>query len=590
MKNVNSGSELISIIKRKFKVTMWATMMVMLVTTAAIWLGTKQAKAQTPGAAAAPTPPAANAPVAAAPMAGMTNQPALPAYFAGLKQPDPTGANYGVWPTPSGTPNTNGTPGGDVPSQLNVANLYDMILHGQYASNIIWTLIEGFLVFFMQLGFAMLESGFSRAKNANHTFAMTLMIFAIATAAYWVYGFALGWGNWFNGPAAPGWYPSLGPGLSMLSHGWGLGAHGDGSFKYGLIGTGGFCLTSGFHDVGVLALFFFMSVFMETGVTIPTGAMAERWNWGNFCLFAAFSPFIYCVFAAWVWGGGWLAQGGVNWHLGNGACDFAGSGVVHCVGGMMALAGCIVMGPRLGKYVNGKPVSFPGHNLPFVMGGTLLLAFGWLGFNPGSTLAGTDLRISFVVVNTVIASVIGSIVSMFVMWQKTKKWDPAMMCNGMLAGLVAITAPCAFVTPIGAALIGVIAGILVVYSTFFFEMLGIDDVAGAISVHGACGAWGVISVGLFACGEYGAGYNGVATPVIGLFYGGGVNQLLMQLIDLAALVTWAFTIMYVWMKFSNLIIPIRPSEADELKGLDATQLGAPAYPDFAPATQKPEQS
>jgi Amt family ammonium transporter len=278
----------------------------------------------------------------------------------------------------------------------------------------------------------------------------------------------------------------------------------------------------------------------------------------------------------------------VNWHLGNGACDFAGSGVVHCVGGMMALAGCMVMGPRIGKYVNGKAVSFPGHNLPAVMGGTLLLAFGWLGFNPGSALAGADLRISFVVVNTVNASVIGSVVSMMVMWRKTGKWDPGMMCNGMLAGLVAITAPCAFVTPIGAAIIGAIAGVLVVYSTFFVEKIGIDDVAGAISVHGACGAWGVISVGLFACGEYGAGYNGVATPVIGLFYGGGASQLIMQAIDLAVLATWAFTVMYVWMKFSNLIIPIRPSEADELEGLDATQLGALAYPDFEPATQKVE--
>src|SRR5580658_3217117 len=495
MINENSGSELITKIKRKFKATLWATMVVMLVTTTAIWIGTRPVKAQTPGTADATNVAGASAsPTAGAGQApGMTNaagtnQPALPGYFAGLKQPDPTGANYGVWPTPSGTPNTNGTPGGDIPNQLTVANLYDMILHGQYASNIIWTLIEGFLVFFMQLGFAMLESGFSRAKNANHTFAMTVMIFAIATAVYWVYGFALGWGNWFNGPAAPGWYPSLGPGLSLLSHGWGLGANGDGTFKYGLIGTGCFCLTRGFHDVGVLALFFFMSVFMETGVTIPTGAMAERWSWGNFCLYAAVSPAIYCIFAAWVWGGGWLAQGGVNWHLGNGAVDFAGSGVVHCMGGVMALAGCICMGPRIGKYVDRKPVPIAGHNIPLVLGGTLLLAFGWLGFNPGSTLAGTDLRISFVVVNTVLASIVGAIASMIVMQLKVGKPDPAMMCNGMLAGLVAITAPCAFVTPAGAAIIGLIAGVVVVNSAFFIERIGIDDAVRAISVHGVCGS------------------------------------------------------------------------------------------------------
>jgi ammonium transporter, Amt family len=541
-------------------------MVLLLLISNLVIVGVRQAKADTP----TPEPASSAAPAAA-------GKPDLPGYFSGLHDPDPTGANYGVWPTPSGTLNPDGSAAGDVPSKLGPPDLYDRIIHGQYSSNIIWTLLSGALVYFMQLGFALLEGGFSRAKNANHTIAMTLMVFIIGTAAYWVYGFALGWGNWFNGPSAPGWYSSLGPGLSALSHGWGLGANGDGTFKYGLIGMGGFFLTKPFHDVGVMALFFFMSVFMETGITIPTGAMAERWNWGNFCLYSLFAPFIYCVFAGWVWGGGWLAQAGVNWHLGNGACDFAGSGVVHCVGGVMALAGCIVMGPRLGKYVNGKPIPMPGHNMPFVMAGTLLLGFGWLGFNPGSTLAGTDLRISFVYVNTVVASIVASIVSMLVQKRAAKYWDPAMMCNGFLAGLVAITAPCAFVTPIGAALIGVVAGVLVVYSSSLVEKLGVDDVAGAISVHGTCGAWGVISVGLFACGEYGAGYNGVSTPVTGLFYDGGISQLLIQLIDLAVLVTWAFGVMYVWMKVSNLIVPIRPTVEEETKGLDVGQLGGPAY-------------
>jgi ammonium transporter, Amt family len=191
-------------------------------------------------------------------------------------------------------------------------------------------------------------------------------------------------------------------------------------------------------------------------------------------------------------------------------------------------------------------------------------------------------------VNTVMASVIASIISMIVYKLKAGTWDPGMMCNGFLAGLVAITAPCAFVTPIGASLIGVVAGILVVYSSVIVEKMGVDDVAGAISVHGTCGAWGVLSVGLFACGQYGAGYNGVATPVIGLFYGGGSGQLLMQAIDLAVLVTWAFVVMYAWMKFSNLIIPIRPSAEEEIKGLDATQMGVLAYPDFQPAQNVPE--
>lgn len=557
-------------LRLRSRMTVYATVLLALATTVLIWTTRAHAQQQ-PGAA----PPAASqAPVAPA------NQPPLPSYFSGLKGPDPTGSDYGVWATPSGTPNADGSPGGDIPTKLTIADLYDRVMHNQYALNIVWTLIAGALVYFMQLGFAFLESGFSRAKNASHTFAMTLMVFIIGTAAYWVYGFALGWGNWFNGPAAPGWWPSLGPGLSVLSHGWGIGAHGDGTFKYGLIGTGGFFLTKGFHDVGLLALFFFESVFMETGITIPTGAMAERWNWGNFCLYAAFAPFIYCVFASWVWGGGWLAQGGVNWHLGSGAVDFAGSGVVHCIGGVMALAGCIAMGPRIGKYVNGKPMPMAAHNVPAIMGGTLLLGFGWLGFNPGSTLSGTDLRISFIVVNTVIASVVASTVSMIEFRRKAAKWDPAMMCNGFLAGLVAITAPCAFVTPIGAALIGVVAGVLVIYSSIFFENMGVDDVAGAISVHGSCGAWGVISVGLFACGEYGAGFNGIPTPVTGLFYGGGVGQLIMQFIDVAVLITWAFAVMYAWMKFSNLIVPIRPTKEEELQGLDISQMGGPAYPDF----------
>jgi Amt family ammonium transporter len=582
VKNSNSkfgGSVLTSSLKLRLKITACATLLLAVVTTVFIWTTAKAAPQQN----ATPASPQLAQPPAAAPI-----QPALPSYFSGLKAADPTGSNYGVWSTPSGTPNADGSPGGDIPSKLGISDLYDRIQHNQYAINIVWTLLSGALVYFMQLGFAFLESGFARAKNANHTMAMTLMVFIIGTAAYWVYGFALGWGNWFNGPAAPGWYPSLGPGLSALSHGWGLGAHGDGTFKYGLVGTGGFFLTKVFHDVGLLALFFFESVFMETGITIPTGAMSERWNWGNFCLYSAFAPFIYCVFAAWVWGGGWLAQGGINWHLGNGACDFAGSGVVHCVGGVMALAGAIVMGPRIGKYVNGKAVAIPGHNIPWVVAGSLLLGFGWLGFNPGSTLAGTDLRISFIYVNTVMSSVIASIISMIVFKFKAGKWDPGMMCNGFLAGLVAITAPCAFVTPIGASLIGVVAGILVVYSSIIVEKMGVDDVAGAISVHGTCGAWGVLSVGLFACGEYGAGYNGVATPVIGLLYGGGTSQLLMQTIDLAALVTWAFVVMYAWMKFSNLIVPIRPSREEELKGLDATQMGVLAYPDFQPAHEVSE--
>src|SRR5205807_774203 len=233
--------------------------------------------------------------------------------------------------------------------------------------------------------------------------------------------------------------------------GWGLGAAVDaagkatGAFTYGLIGLKGWFLNSAVNDVGVMVLFFFMMVFMDTTATIPTGAMAERWAWKNFCLYGLWIALPYCLYANWVWGGGWLAQSGKNWGLGHGAVDFAGSGVVHAMGGAIALAGAMILGPRIGKYVNGKPVAIPGHHIPAVVAGTFILAFGWFGFNPGSPLSGTDLRISIVVVNTMLAGITGAIAAMFFMMLKGQKPDPSMMCNGMLAGLVAITAPCAFV-------------------------------------------------------------------------------------------------------------------------------------------------
>jgi Amt family ammonium transporter len=339
-----------------------------------------------------------------------------------------------------------------------------------------------------------------------------------------------------------------------------------------------------------MVLFFFMMVFMDTTATIPTGAMAERWAWKNFCLYGLWIALPYCLYANWVWGGGWLAQGGVNWGLGHGAVDFAGSGVVHAMGGIIALAGAIVLGPRLGKYDSqGRPKALPGHNVPMVVLGTFILAFGWFGFNPGSTLAGTDLRISFVVVNTLLASITGAIGAHLALSFKGIKPDPTMMCNGMLAGLVAITAPCAFVNPMGAAIIGLVAGILVVYSVFFFEAHGVDDPVGAISVHGVNGLWGVLSVGIFATGEYGAGWNGVVRDgmvklygsdgVRGLLYG-DFSQFIMQIIDCAALAVFGFAMAYVWFKISDLITPIRVSKETEVEGLDGPEMGTLGYPDF----------
>ena len=523
--------------------------------------------------------------------------PKLPAYFTATNDaakpswPDATGAATGVWATPAGDGK------GDVPSTMSLPDLYDRVAHNMISINMVWLLIAGFLVMFMQAGFMFVETGLCRAKNASHTSAMNFLIYPLGCLAFWVYGFAIGWGNWWNGPVPPGWYPSLGPGLSLLNGGIGIGAALDaagnatGAFTYGLLGTKGFFLGSSVNDVSVMALFFFMMVFMDTTATIPTGAMAERWAWKNFILYGLWVAFPYCLYANWVWGGGWLAQAGGNWGLGHGAVDFAGSGVVHAMGGFIGLAGALVVGPRIGKYSkDGRPQAIPGHNIPMVVLGTFILAFGWFGFNPGSTLSGTDLRISFVVVNTMLASITGAIGAMAALEFKGLKHDPSMLCNGMLAGLVAITAPCAFVVPWSAALIGLIAGVLVVYSVLFFEQKGVDDVVGAVSVHGMNGVWGLLSVGIFSTGEYGAGWNGVVRDayvkaygsdgVRGLLYG-DFSQFLAQCLDAAVVVIVGFVLGYAWFKFSDMITPIRVSKEVEIEGLDIPEVGAPAYPDFA---------
>ena len=495
-----------------------------------------------------------------------------------------------MWATPAGDGK------GDTPDSLKIADLYDRLAHNMFSINIMWVLVTGFLVMFMQAGFMFVETGLCQAKNAAHTSAMNFMIYPLGCLAFWAYGFAIGWGNWWNGPVPPGWYASLGPGLSVLNEGWGLGGATDaagnltGVFTYGLMGLKGFFLNSGVSDVSVMVMFFFMMVFMDTTATIPTGAMAERWAWKNFLLYGLWVALPYCLYANWVWGGGWLAQAGVNWGLGHGAVDFAGSGVVHAMGGVLGLAGALVIGPRLGKFVKGKPQAIPGHSVPMVVLGTFILAFGWFGFNPGSTLAGTDLRISFVVVNTLLASVTGSLGALIALSIKRLPHDPSMLCNGMLAGLVAITAPCAFVAPWAAAIIGLVAGLLVVYSVFFIERQGIDDVVGAISVHGVNGLWGLLSVGIFANGDYGAGWNGVvrdefvklygADGVRGLLYG-DFSQFVAQSLNCLVVTVFGFAMGYVWFKFSDRITPIRVAEEVERDGLDIPEVGAPAYPDFS---------
>ena len=518
----------------------------------------------------------------------------LPAYFSGANEegktpawPDPTGAATGIWATPAGDGK------GDAPASLSTTDLYDRIAHNLVSINMVWALVTGFLVMFMQAGFMLVETGLCRAKNAAHTAAMNFMIYPLGCLGFWAYGFAIGWGNWFNGPVAPGWYSSLGPGTSVLNHGIGLGAavndagQATGVFTYGLMGLKGFFL-NGVDDVSVMALFFFMMVFMDTTATIPTGAMAERWSWKNFCLYGLWIALPYCLYANWVWGGGFLAQAGLNWGLGHGAVDFAGSGVVHAMGGIIALVGAIVIGPRIGKFVHGKPQAMPGHNLVMVALGTFILAFGWFGFNPGSTLSGTDLRISFVVVNTMLASITAAIAAMLWLNVKGMKPDPSMLCNGMLAGLVAITAPCAFVSPWAAGVIGLVSGILVVESVFFIERQGIDDIVGAVSVHGTNGVWGVLSVGIFANGAYGAGWNGVVRPeyvekygydgVRGLLYG-DVSQFFAQGLDALVVVAFGGAMAYVWFKVSDMITPLRVDAESEIEGLDLPEMGAHGYPE-----------
>jgi Amt family ammonium transporter len=289
----------------------------------------------------------------------------------------------------------------------------------------------------------------------------------------------------------------------------------------------------------------------------------------------------YPLFANWVWGGGWLSQLGKNFGLGHGHVDFAGSSVVHMVGGVTALAGAMVLGPRLGKFSkDGTANPIPGHNIPMGLLGCFILAFGWFGFNAGSTLAGTDLRIAVIAVNTMLASASGAIAAMFYMWIRFGKPDPSMTANGFLAGLVAITAPCAFVSSFWAFVIGLVAGVILCRSVFFIEnTLKVDDPVGASSVHGTCGAWGVISLGLFADGTYGDGLNGVEGTVRGLFYGGG-TQFIAQIIGTLTCVVFIFTISYAFFKIMDMVMGMRVSREVELEGLDVPEMGVHGYPEI----------
>ena len=459
--------------------------------------------------------------------------------------------------------------------------LADSVGHVRVATNFAWTLNTGYLVLFMQAGFALLTCGLVRKKNAGHLMMLNFAAYVFAFIAYWAVGYAFQFGAAAVN-AAPA---NLGgvPGLNSFLVGSG---------SWGFLGGKGFFLTGPAYDAGAHVYALFEVVFMETAGYIIVGAICERITFGGFLMAELFmGAILYPIFGNWVWGGGWMSQLGSSMGFGHGYVDFAGSTVVHAIGGFAAMALAIVLGPRLGKYgPDGKPRAFPAHNLVFVVIGTFILLFGWMGFNPGSTLGATDLRISVVAINTNLAAIFGSASAMFFWWWKFGKPDITMACNGMLAGLVAITAPCAFVSPTAAVTIGIIAGIVVCVGVILNErVLKIDDPCGAISVHGYCGWLGAVSVGIFADGTYGAGWNGVGTStylgvagkgVTGLLYGDS-RQFILQLAGATLCALWAFGVTFVVFKTVNAVKSIRVSREVELEGLDEPEFGMLAYPEDA---------
>ncbi|HXK26595.1 MAG TPA: ammonium transporter [Myxococcota bacterium] len=457
--------------------------------------------------------------------------------------------------------------------------LADSVGHVRIATNFGWTLNTGYLVLFMQAGFALLTCGLVRKKNAAHLMMLNFAAYVFAFIAYYVCGYAFQFGAAAVN-AAPG---NLGgtPTLNSFLLGGG---------SWGFLGGNGFFLSGPAYDAGSNALTLFEVVFMETAGYIIVGAICERITFSAFILTElAMGAILYPIFGCWVWGGGWLSQLGTTMGLGHGYVDFAGSTVVHAIGGFAAMALAIILGPRLGKYGKGGKINaFPAHNIPFVVVGTFILLFGWMGFNPGSTLGATDLRISVIAVNTNLAAIFGSASAMLFWYWRFGKPDISMACNGMLAGLVAITAPCAFVNPTAAVVIGIAAGVLVCLGVLFNDrVLKVDDPCGAISVHGYCGLLGGVSLGIFADGTYGAGWNGIGAAsylgtagqgVTGLLYG-DTSQFLVQLIGASVCAAWAFGATFVLFKIVNAVKSMRVAPEVELEGLDLPEFGGLAYPD-----------
>jgi ammonium transporter, Amt family len=423
----------------------------------------------------------------------------------------------------------------DEPSSMSNKEAIELVqAHADY----IWTLIAACLVFFMQAGFAMVETGFTRAKNAINIMMKNLMDFSLGSLAFWAVGFGL-----MFGVTGTGWFGTSG-------------------FFFSDYTLGG--------DPWVLAFWMFQVVFAATAATIVSGAMAERTKFSGYLIYSVLiSAIIYPIFGSWAWGG--LYNGG-GWLEGLGFIDFAGSTVVHSVGGWAALAGAIVLGPRIGKYgKDGSVKPIMGHSLTLAALGVFILWLGWFGFNAGSTTT-ADKSIAMIFVNTNLAAAAGAVVAMFTSWVKFGKPEVGMSLNGVLAGLVAITAGCANVMPASAVLIGAVAGLLVVVSVQFFDRIKIDDPVGAVSVHGVNGAWGTLAAGLFHM-------EGVTASMIGV-----------QLLGIAACFLWTFPVALGMFKLLDKTVGLRVSPEEELEGLDLVEHGGVAYPDFGLSTHGGVQS
>jgi ammonium transporter, Amt family len=411
-----------------------------------------------------------------------------------------------------------------------------------------WTLITAFLVFWMNAGFGCVESGLCRAKNATNILGKNFVVFAFSTIAYWLIGFAIMFGDGNSFMGLTGWLvkgADNSPAMAAAYHG-----------VYSALNWTG---------VPLLAKFFFQLVFAGTAATIVSGCVAERIHYKSFMLFTLVLVGIsYPITGHWIWGGGWLASLGMR--------DFAGSTVVHAVGGWAGLAGILLLGPRNGKYKNdGSMQPIPGHSMALVFLGGLILWLGWFGFNPGSTMAADPRAIAHVAMTTNLACCAAILSSTIVAWIMLGKPDFTMTVNGALAGLVAITAPCAFVTVAGSAAIGLVAGIIVVPAVIFFDKMKIDDPVGALSVHLVNGMWGTISVGLFAFAEAPGG------GASGLFYGGGFGSLKAQLIGTLAVGAFTLALSLVAWGAIKAIFGLRVSAEDEHRGLDISEMGMEAY-------------